>query len=444
MKHKSFMLIAGEASGDVLGAELVSALRREFEDAAAVPTEDLQPLYIGLEPRFFGAGGPRMAAEGVDLAFDLTAHSVVGFTDVLKKPLKFRRLFSQLFQLALARQPDAIVCVDFSEFNFHFAHAIRQYTRAHADWFHDWHPKIIRYPSPQVWASREGRAYQMARDLDLVLSIFAFEKDWYVKRVPELPVEFVGHPIVDRHGGRLPGHSRIEPLNPTRPSSPSLARAEGEGAGVRQAPKSGAPSPQTVLLLPGSRASEIVHHLPVMLAALDLIRAKVPDLRACMVLPSEKLVQQARTLGLPAWLQGRVGGLAEALSEADVAIASTGTVTMECAYFGVPTVALYKTSWITYQIGRRIVKVKYLAMPNLLADDEVFPEFIQGAATADSLTRATVDLLRDETRRTRVKAKLAEIVASLGPPGASQRAAKAILEALSAAQTDVPKSRHAN
>jgi lipid-A-disaccharide synthase len=167
-----------------------------------------------------------------------------------------------------------------------------------------------------------------------------------------------------------------------------------------------------------------------MVAALELIRAKVPDLRARMVLPNERLVQQARSLGFPAWLRAQVGDLPEALSGADAAIASTGTVTMECAYFGVPTVALYKTSWITYQIARRIVKVKYLAMPNLLANEEVFPEFIQGAATTDNITRATVELLRDAPRRARIKAKLAEIVASLGPPGATRRAAKAIASRL--------------
>jgi lipid-A-disaccharide synthase len=402
MKPKSFMLIAGETSGDVLAAELVRALRQEFADAEAIPTTDYQPLQASLEPRFFGAGGPRMAAAGVDLAFDLTAHSVVGLSDVLKKPLKFRRLLRRLFQLALERQPDVIICVDFSEFNLRFAHSIRQYTRAHADWFHDWNPKIIRYPSPQVWASREGRAYQMARDFDLLISIFSFEKEWYAKRVPQLPVEFVGHPIVDRY-------------------------VEGRGARGEARERHGG---SNLLLLPGSRPSELTRHLPVMVAALELIRAKVPDLRARMVLPNEKLVQQAKTLGVPAWLQGRVGGLPEALSEADVAIASTGTVTIECAYFGVPTVALYKTSWITYQIARHIVKVKYLAMPNLLANQEVFPEFIQGAATQDNITRAAVELLRDAPRRANVKAKLAEIVASLGPPGAARRAAKAIVARL--------------
>ena len=200
MKPKSFMLIAGEASGDMLAAELVRALRQEMAEAEAIPTADYQPLHTSLEPRFFGAGGPQMAAAGVDLAFDMTAHSVIGLSEALKNYLKFRRLFHQLFQLALERQPDAIICVDFSGFNRRFAHAIRQYTRARADWFHDWNPKIIQYVSPQVWASREGRAYQMARDYDLVLSIFPFEKEWYAKRVPQLRVEFVGHPIVDRYG----------------------------------------------------------------------------------------------------------------------------------------------------------------------------------------------------------------------------------------------------
>ncbi len=402
MKPKSFMLIAGEASGDMLAAELVRALRPEVGDAEAIPTTDYQPLQTSLEPRFFGAGGPRMAAEGVELALDLTAHSVIGLSDVLKHYPKFRRLFHALFQLALQREPDAIICVDFSGFNRRFAHAIKQYTRAHADWFHVWHPKLIQYVSPQVWASRERRAYQMAADYDLVLSIFPFDKEWYAKRVPQLPVEFVGHPIVDRHReGR---------------------EARGEGRGQDAQP--------LVLLLPGSRPDELRRHLPILITALDLIRAKLPDIRARMVLPDENLVKLAKTLGLPPGLDGRAGGLPESLAEAIVAIASTGTVTIECAYFGVPTLALYKTSWSNYQIGRRIVKVKYLAMPNLLANEEVFPEFIQTAATPDNLARATVELLRDPARRVRIKAKLAQITASLGPPGASQRAAKAIVGAL--------------
>jgi lipid-A-disaccharide synthase len=396
------MLIAGEASGDMLAAELVHALRQEFADVSAVPTADYQPLHTSLEPRFCGAGGPHMAAAGVDLAFDMTEHSVVGITEVLKHYLKFRRLFRQLFNLALQRQPDAIICVDFSGFNRRFAHAVKQYTRRRADWFHDWNPKLIQYVSPQVWASREGRAYQMARDYDLVLSIIPFEQEWYAKRVPQLPVEFVGNPIMDRY-----------------------AAPRRTGSEERETHRS-----LTLLLLPGSRASELTRHLPVMVAALDLIRAKVPNLRSRMVLPNESLLKQAKALGLPAGLEIQAGGLCVSLAEADVAIASTGTVTTECAYFGVPTIALYKTSWSTYQIARRIVKVKYIAMPNLLANEEVFPEFIQAAATSDNLARAAVELLRDPPRRARVRARLAEIVASLGRPGATQRAAKAIVNRL--------------
>jgi lipid-A-disaccharide synthase len=417
MKPTSFMLIAGEASGDMLAAELVLALRQQFADAKAVPTADFQPLHTGLEPRFFGAGGPHMAAAGVDLAFDMTEHSVVGITEVLQNFLKFRRLFHQLFKLALARQPDAIICVDFSGFNRRFAHAIKEYTRSRADWFHDWSPKLIQYVSPQVWASREGRAYQMARDYDLVLSIFPFEQEWYAQRVPQLPVEFVGHPIVDRY---------------TAPRGARGERRETEGN-------------LTLLLLPGSRASELNRHLPVMLAALELIRAKVPNLRARMVLPNVNLLKQAKALGLPAGLEAQAGGLRESLIEADATVASTGTVTIECAYFGVPTVALYKTSWGTYQIARRLVKVKYLAMPNLLAKEEVFPEFIQTAATTENITRATIELLREPARRAKIKARLAKIVASLGDPGATHRAAKAISRLLNQTKTapsDIAGSRY--
>jgi lipid-A-disaccharide synthase len=187
-----------------------------------------------------------------------------------------------------------------------------------------------------------------------------------------------------------------------------------------------------VLLLPGSRPDELRRHLPVMLDALGLIRAKLPSMRAQMVLPNEGLVQQAKAFNLPAHLQVLTAGLPKALAEADVAIASTGTVTTECAYFGLPTVALYKTSWSTWQIAKRIVNVKYGAMPNLLADEEIFPEFIQDAATPENLARAALELLHDEARRAKVKARLAEIVATLGGPGATRHAAQAIVTALEA------------
>ena len=392
------MLIAGEASGDLLGAELAHALRAEFAGIEGLPTADYQPLHTSLEPRFFGAGGPRMAAAGVQLAFDMTAHSVLGLSEVIKNLFKFRRLLHQLYKLAVEREPDAIVCIDFSGFNSRLAHLIRNYVRTRRDWFHDWNPKIIQYVSPQVWASRAGRAYRMAEDYDLVLSLFPFEKEWYAKRVPKLRVEFIGHPLLDRYG--VPKPITVGTFN------------------RRPAPR--------LLLLPGSRTAELQRHLPVMLGAVELLLRDVPGLQVRMVLPGEKLAALAETFRRPTNLEIQTGGLADALRTCDVAIASTGTVTMECAFFDVPTVAIYKTSWTNYQIAKRLVKVKYLAMPNLMANEEVFPEFIQDAATAENIARAALELLRDESQQQRTRTRLSEIIATLGESGASRRAAKTI------------------
>ena len=162
-----------------------------------------------------------------------------------------------------------------------------------------------------------------------------------------------------------------------------------------------------------------------MLDALKLIQEKLPAAKAKMVLPNPALVVLAKSLGANVEIQ--IGELPWALAESDVALASTGTVTMECAFFGVPTVTLYKTSWLTYQIARRIVTVKSLTMPNLLAGETVYPEFIQHEATPENLSRAALELLQDEARRAKIKAQLAKIISSLGEPGAAGRAAAAIL-----------------
>jgi lipid-A-disaccharide synthase len=394
LKAKSFMLIAGEASGDLLAAELVQALRREFAAEPTRPTNDYQPLHTSLEPRFFGAGGAQMAAAGVELAFDLTRHAVIGL-GFLNTFLEIRRLFLQLVRLAREREPEAIICVDYAGFNRRFAHAIKSYVRRRHDWFHDWNPKIIQYVSPQVWASREGRAWQIARDYDLVLSTYPFEKEWYASRVPDLAVEYVGNPVVEKYL--------------------TVQSADRQPDGL-----------PLIALLPGSRRAELARHLGPMLGALQIMSSSVPGLRARMVLPSDTLVQQARAFGLPSSLEIQCGGLPETLAQTTVAISKTGTVATECACAGVPTIAIYKTSWFTFEVGKRIVKVGHLAMPNLLAGEEVFPEFIQGAATAENIANAALALLRDEARRARTKARLREVMGTLGGSGASRRAARAI------------------
>jgi lipid-A-disaccharide synthase len=234
-----------------------------------------------------------------------------------------------------------------------------------------------------------------------------------------LKVEFVGHPAADRF------NVERSTLNVQR-------------------------STPTNLLLPGSRVGELRQHLPVMLRAMKYLEGQT-QASFCVVLAHESLarelewafenafgifvnrnerstVEEVRALAaryVPS-LKVQLGGISEALQRATIAIASTGTVTMECAFFGVPTIALYKTSWSTYQIGKRIIQVKYLAMPNLLANEAIFPELIQQDATAENIARAALDLLSDAPRREAIRTKLTKVVASLGGPGASQRAAQAI------------------
>ncbi len=391
------MIIAGEASGDALAAELVVALRSAFAERDAEFTSDAQPLRGSLDPRFFGVGGERMAAAGVEIIFDLAKNAVFGL-EALGRLLEYRRRFAELLRLAIAREPDLIVCVDFAGFNRRFAHAVKQRVRAqqrHA--FVNWSPKIIQYVSPQVWASRPGRADKMAKDVDALLAIFPFEKAWYARRVPTMHVEFVGHPVVERYAAPLTGADK-------------------------PAPSEAAPR---LVMLPGSRRSELQRHLPILGEALNIIRATKPGVRAAMVL-SDSLASVARQIGVPAGIEIR-SDLAATLAQSDVAIAKSGTITLECAVFGLPTVAMYKTSALTYAVARRILTVKWIAMPNILANEEVFPEFVQHDATPESLARATLEFLNDPARRSSVQTKLREIVASLGGGGASRRAAEAVV-----------------
>ncbi len=389
--RKTVLMIAGEASGDTLGAELIEATQTE-------PGGDLID--------FIGAGGPKMAAAGQHAELDLTEHAVVGIWEVLKNYGKFRQLFRQLLDLATRREPDAIVLIDYPGFNLRFAGAIRNYQTSGGGAFRDWQPKIICYVSPQLWAWREGRVHAIARDIDLMLSIFPFEKEWYAERVPEFPVQFVGHPLVDRFPLAKPDGKSV-------PLDPDLFTEE-----------------PTVLLLPGSRRREIDKHLPVMLEAAVIFSEKIKT-HLRMVLPSDEMLELARRhIPTDIKIDLQVGGLAKALGQASLAIASSGTITMECAWFRVPTVVLYKTSPLTHALGRRLVKVPYLAMPNLLAGEELFPEFIQSAANADNLAEASLLLLRDKSQRTRILDGLDLVAAQLGESGAAARAARTVLGTL--------------
>ena len=378
----SILLVAGEPSGDQLAAELVRALRRRTGP---------------MPPRFFGIGGAAMAGAGVEILCDLTAHSVIGPADALRQWGRFREAFRRATEAARERTPDVVIGVDFGAFNLRLLKAITATAQERQGIFHNWRPRRVQFVSPQVWASRPGRALEMPRILDRLLSILPFEREWYARNAPGVRVEFVGHPLVDRHG----------------PPPPAPTAHPGR-------------RPHLVLL-PGSRTGELRRHWPVVAPAARTLVGRT-GARCTLVLPHEAArAALPRGVPEPEGLEVQVGGLARALGEADVAIASTGTVTLECAWFAVPTVALYRTSWSTYQIGRRILRVPRLAMPNLLAGQDVMPEFIQEAATPEALAGAVLGLLETPGALQRVRESLVGVRGLLGPPGAAERAAEAIL-----------------
>jgi lipid-A-disaccharide synthase len=426
MKRTAIMLVAGDPSGDANAAALVRELAVALPAAQFQFTADSQPMTTPLAPCFFGAGGPKMAAAGVELAGDLTAQSVIGLGGLIKKLPMFRRLLRDLTGLAIERQPELIILVDYGGFNLRLARAIKDYVRARTGPFFNWRPKIVQFISPQVWASRPGRAREMARHDDLLLSLFPFEKKWFAANAPGLPVEFVGHPIFDNYPDRRREERRVALGFPQKIPMEACCKP----ALQLPCPAPGRDSqPPVILLLPGSRRGELQQHVPVMREAAGLIAARQPA-RFKMIVPDEARAAIARAF-LPAGppdIGLQAGSLAEALSAATLAITKTGTITLECAYFGVPAVAIYKTDWITYHCARQLASVKYLSMPNLLADEPIYPEYIQGRATAGNIAAAGLELLADPARRNAVRAKLDVVIQSLGGPGAARRAAAAILK----------------
>ena len=378
------MVLAGEPSGDALAAELVSQITHVY------PGE--------ICPKFFGLGGKKLQDAGVSLLEDMTQNTVFGLIEALKKYRHYKAIFDRAINAAIERQPDLIILVDFGGFNLRFARALRRHLEETAGTFQNWNPKIAYFIPPQVWASRAGRAATMAQTIDLVVSIFPFEQDWYRERYPDLPVKYVGDPMATRFHSSLDAsrfHSKLT---------------------VGQTPH--------IAILPGSRKQEIDRHLPLMFEALECIR-RHKAVEATVVTPDDELCAPYRHLAKP-YISWKTGNLESVLEESDLAIASSGTVTRECAYLRVPTVVIYKLSRLTYEIAKRIVKVRFIAMPNLLADKMLFPELIQDTATPTAIAQEAVQLLDQEGRQA-LMLDLERVVLSLGPPGATKRAAKAIV-----------------
>lgn len=376
-------LIAGEASGDRHAAELLRELRKLYPRA-----------------RFGGVGGRHLKAAGQEQLFDLAEHAVVGLTDVLLNYCKFKRLFDRVAADIEARQPDAVIFVDFPGFNLRLADRLHRRLP---------NTKLIYYISPQVWAWKAGRAKKMEEILDHLLVIFRFEKDWFAQHAPRLPVSWPGHPVLDRW--------------------------DDDAAGI--APEDGA---ERVALLPGSRRREIEAHLPIVAEAARQLAVARPGLKFILLAADmERRRQIERLLGrwglshLP--LEIRMGYALTHLSRCRLALVASGTATLECAVAGLPMLILYKVNPLTYWVGRRLIKLPYLGMVNVIAGRKIMPEFLQDNADPGKLAEAARLLLECPQALEKMRGELATVRATLGEPGVNARAAATVCDVIEGRQT---------
>ena len=364
------MISCGEASGDLYAGALVPELR------ARAP---------GLE--VFGFGGPRLAAAGAELIGTFAGLTVTGLTEALRVIPRSYAMYRRLIAAARERRPDVFVAIDFPDFNFRLMAAL-----------HRLGIPIVYYVSPQLWAWRPGRIKTMKRFVGKVLVIFPFEAPLY--EGAGVPVEFVGHPLVDL----------------ARPSQPRAAFLEQHGL------EADAP---TVALLPGSRPNEIERIAPTLAGAVRLIQSRVGNAQFVVArAPNLPTALFAPFASLPT-VEGRTD---DVLAASDVVITASGTATVQAALHERPMVVVYSLSPLTYWLGKPFLKVDTYAMPNLVAGRRIVPELIQERFTPGRVADETVALLGDAERRATVQAALRTVRERLGSPGASGRAATAILD----------------
>ena len=367
------LISAGEASGDIHAAAVTAALKR-----------------IDSTTEVFGMGGDELRAAGGEVLFDIKDHGVMGFVEVIKKLpdlFKLRREFARVMD---ERKPDCLVVVDYPGFNMKLAKLA-----------HDKGIPVVSYIAPSAWAWNKGRAKNVAKIVDKVACIFPFEYDVY--KEAGAPVEFVGHPLVDI-------------------VHPTMERAEAE-AWVGKDP--GRP---LVLLMPGSRLMEIERMLDVILEGAKLLKKQMPQVQFAMpragTIPLEMLQSKIQSSGLEVKITE--GHNYDLFSVADLALATSGTVTLEAAMCGLPSVILYRTSAITAFIARRVINIPNIGLPNIVAGRQILPELLQEELTPAKLAATAVELLAPE-RRPQLEANLAYMKERLGEPGAVNRVAQLIL-----------------
>lgn len=363
-------VIAGEISGDTHGAGVIAALR------ARHPQLEVH-----------GLGGPKLRALAGDTLDDWVADAaVLGAWEVIRHYGYFRRMFHQTLRRIETLRPDAVVFIDYPGFNLRLA-ARLQHLRPEV--------KLLYYISPQVWAWHRSRIPKMARWLDLMICLFPFEAPLY--NASGLHTEFGGHPITD-----------------------SLVSQRSDTA--REA--------DLVALLPGSREREITALWPVMLETARRLRTTHPHLRFATAAVNDRLASRMRDLsaGFPVAIS--VGNAHDLMQRATAGLVASGTATLEAAALGLPHALVYKVAWLTYEIGRRVIKVPHLGIVNILAGREVVREFIQHDASPTALATELTRLLDAPAARTTLQRELAAVVATLGQGGAYDRTATLIEQAL--------------
>lgn len=368
-------IVAGEASGDLHASEVVRELKR-------------------LDPNLqtFGIGGDLLAREGMRVLHHAREMGIVGLFNVIRHLGMFRRILNELTDTIAREKPDAVMLVDYPDFNLRLAKRCKAMGL-----------RVIYYISPQVWAWRRGRVKQIARVVDRMLVIFPFEEDFY--RQHGVPVTYVGHPLIDEMGTPHPAPS-------------PRSREEGRGKGLR------------IALLPGSRRHEVRTLLPPMLDAVSILKnEREVDafiIQAPTISSAELLAAMQEAHGFVRILPHDRG---EALGSADIALSSSGTATLECAIAGVPVIVMYRLSSPTHWLAQRLVKLRHFSLVNIVAGKNVVPELLQEEVNGERIA-TEVRKLFDLSERARVRGELAAVTEKLGKPGASRRAAEAIMSAV--------------
>jgi lipid-A-disaccharide synthase len=369
---KRVMIIAGEASGDLHGSGVVRELKR---------------LSPGID--VYGVGGDKMKREGMENIYHINELGFMGFMEVIKHLPFIKTMEHTLEQIIKFKKPDVLVLIDYPGFNLRFARIAKRYA-----------VKIVYYISPQVWAWHKSRVKKMRSLVDKMLVIFPFEVDFY--RTEGIETEFVGHPLLEVLESKLDRKNFCK-------------RFDLDG------------KKKILALLPGSRKQEIEQIFPNMLSAARRI-ADEQNMEIVVGIAPTLEEQYFKTLYNLQGVRLITGLTYEVMANADFALVTSGTATLETACFGTPMCVIYKTSWLTYCIGRLLVHVKNIGLVNIVAGKTVVPEFIQHRANAKSIAKSALGLLNNEKQLKEMKTELSKVKGMLGSVGASKKVAQQILQ----------------